>query len=176
MATTVETHRLGSGRDQVFDAFRRWGYLEARLDPLGHFRPLQHPDLELTGPDADAAREIYTGAIGAEFMHIPDPERREWVQQQLESESEGTPDPQRVLERLVRAELFEQVLQSRYLGTKRFSLEGICSLIPLLDEVLAICGERNAEQVVMGMSHRGRLNVMVNVVGKSPTDIFARFE
>jgi 2-oxoglutarate dehydrogenase E1 component len=176
MATTVETHRLGSGREQVFDAFRRWGYLEARLDPLGHFKPLQHPDLELTGPDADAAREVYTGAIGAEFMHIPDPNRREWVQQQLETEPEGTPDPQRVLDRLIQAELFEQVLQSRYLGTKRFSLEGVCSLIPLLDEVLAVAGDNGAEQIVMGMSHRGRLNVMVNVVGKQPSDVFARFE
>ena len=176
MATTVETHRVSSGREQVFNAFRRWGYFEAKLDPLGHFRPLQHPELQISGPDADDPRTIYCGPIGAEFMHIPDPERREWVQQQLEAQPEAIGGRERILERLVRAELFEQVLQSRYLGTKRFSLEGVCALIPLLDEVLAVAAEAGAEQIVMGMSHRGRLNVMVNVVGKTPSDVFARFE
>ena len=176
MATTVETHRLGSGREQVVDAFRRWGYFEATLDPLGHMQPLRHPELDVTGPAADEMRRIYCGNIGAEFMHIADPERREWVQQQMEREPESIPDRQRILELLVRTELFEQVLQSRYLGTKRFSLEGVCSLIPLLDEVLAVAAEGGAEQIVMGMSHRGRLNVMLNIVGKAPTDVFARFE
>ncbi|MBV8207533.1 MAG: 2-oxoglutarate dehydrogenase E1 component [Acidobacteria bacterium] len=176
MATTVETHRAGTAREQVFDAFRRWGYLDAQLDPLGESAPPVHPALEFAGSDADDAARIYCASIGAEFMHIPDPERRDWVQQQMEAQPPAFGDPARILEQLARAELLEQVLQSRYLGTKRFSLEGVCSLIPLLHEVLAGAAEAGAEQVVMGMSHRGRLNVMVNVVGKTAIDVFARFE
>ena len=103
-------------REQVFDLFRRWGYLEADLDPLGFFKPEPYPELDLGGKDADAARRLYCGTIGAEFMHLPDPERRQWIEHQLEDTS-PTPDRDRILERLVRAEVFEQVLQARYLGT-----------------------------------------------------------
>jgi 2-oxoglutarate dehydrogenase E1 component len=86
------------------------------------------------------------------------------------------PDQKQVLERLTRADLFEQVIQSRYLGTKRFSLEGVTVLIPFLDEVLNHAAGFGAEKAVMGMSHRGRLNVMANTIGKSPADIFSKFE
>ena len=79
----------------------------------------------------------------------------------------AAPDPQRALDLLVEADIFEQVIQKRYLGTKRFSLEGVTALIPFLDEVLNGAAERGAEKVVMAMSHRGRLNVMVNTLGKS---------
>jgi 2-oxoglutarate dehydrogenase E1 component len=173
MATTVET--VQSGREQIFDAFRRWGYLEANLDPLGHMQPRPHPELEVAGPDAEEARRIYCGPIGAEFMHIPDPARRRWVQDRMEAPVPAVNQAQ-ILDRLVQAELFEQIIQSRYLGTKRFSLEGVTALIPALDEVMNVASENYAEQVVMAMSHRGRLNVMVNIIGKSPLDIFARFE
>jgi len=159
----------------IFDAFRRWGYLEADLDPLGCFQPQPHPELRLTGKEAEKARRIYCGTIGVESQHIPDPERRRWIQARMEGEPEAA-DTTRLLDRLARAEIFEQAIQARYPGTKRFSLEGNAALIPLLDEVLEVAGEHKAEEVVLAMSHRGRLNVMVHIVGKSATDVFVKFE
>src|SRR5215472_4245563 len=112
-------------RERVFDAFRRWGYLEANLDPLGIFQPLKHPDLAgLAGEAPEEARRIYCGTIGADFMHLAEPERRRWIIERLEAPAEQV-DQHKILERLIRADLFEQVLQARYLGSKRFSLEGI---------------------------------------------------
>ncbi len=163
------------GDESVFDAFRRWGYLQADLDPLGFLRPLHHPELELGGEAAAEARRIYCGSVGVEFMHIPDPERRAWVAQRLEEDRPDV-DRERMLERLIEADLFEQVIQSRYLGTKRFSLEGVTALIPLLDEVLLGATEYGFLECVLAMSHRGRLNVMVHIAGKAPSDIFAKFE
>jgi 2-oxoglutarate dehydrogenase E1 component len=167
---------LLSQRDQVFDAFRRWGHLQARLDPLEQYlQPAPVPELNFQGEDADEARRYYCGTIGVEFMHIPDPARREWIQERIE-QAIPKPDQTQVLERLIRADLFEQVIQSRYLGTKRFSLEGVTVLVPFIDEVLNRAAEHSATTAVMGMSHRGRLNVMVNNIGKSATDIFSKFE
>ncbi len=163
-------------QERVLDAFRRWGYLQANLDPLGHFAPLSHPDLELSGEAADLGRRIYCGSIGAEFMHIPDPERRQWVQERMESEQQEPVDRARVLDRLVRADVFEQTIHSRYIGTKRYSLEGNTALIPLLDEMLDSALERGAEQAVLAMSHRGRLNVILNMVSRPAEEIFAGFE
>ena len=108
-------------------------------------------------------------------MHLPDPERRRWIQERLETPP-SAPDRKRILERLVRAEVFEQVLQARYLGTKRFSLEGVTALIPLLDQILEGASGHNAEWSVLAMSHRGRLNVMAHVVNRPPEEIFANFE
>src|ERR1700704_3794258 len=100
--------------ERVFDAFRRWGYLEATLDPLGLFEPLKHPDLDaLTGEAAEEARDIYCKTIGADFMHLPEPERRRWIAERLEAPL-GQVDQHKILERLIRADLFEQVLQARY--------------------------------------------------------------
>ncbi len=161
--------------EQVFDAFRRWGYLQANLDPLGYLRPLPTPELDITGEVANLARRYYCGTIGVEFMHIPEIERRQWIQERIEAEPPPSDCP-RILERLIRADILEQVLQARYVGTKRFSLEGMTALLPLLDEVLDRAAEFSAEQAVIGMSHRGRLNVMVHVAGKSPADVFAKFE
>ena len=157
------------------EAFLRWGHLQAKLDPLGRLEPQPHPDLEATGEAAERGRAIYCGSIGVEFMHIPCPERRRWVQERMESDLPES-DRSRILERLIRADMFERVLQTRYLGTKRYSLEGATALIPLLDEVLEGAASHEAEQVVLGMSHRGRLNVMVHILGKRPADIFAGFE
>ncbi len=162
-------------RERIFDAFRRWGYLEADLDPLGFLRPHPHPELKLSGETAELARQYYCGTIGADFMHLRDPDRRRWIAERMESEP-AEPDRERILERLVRAELFEQVLQARYLGTKRFSLEGITSLLPLLDEILERAAELGAVEAVVAMSHRGRLNVMTHIAGKPAADIFAGFE
>src|SRR6266849_3499407 len=122
-------------RELTFYAFRRWGYLEATLDPLGLFEPLKHPDLDaLTGEAAEEARRAYCATVGADFMHLPEPERRRWIAERLEAPPSQV-DQHKILERLIRADLFEQVLQARYLGTKRFSLEGVTALIPLLDSI-----------------------------------------
>src|SRR5256885_533941 len=163
-------------REPIFDAFRRWGYLEATLDPLGLFEPVKHPDLDaLTGEAAAEARGIYCNTVGADFMHLPEPERRRWIAERLEARS-GQIDEHKILERLIRADLFEQVLQARYLGTKRFSLEGVTALIPLLDSILDTAGEHGARESVMAMSHSGRLNVMVHAACKTPHEVVAGFE
>jgi 2-oxoglutarate dehydrogenase E1 component len=172
---TADIDATGTKRELIFDAFRRWGYLQADLDPLGDLQPVAMPELDLEGKDAAAARGFYCGTIGAEFMHIPEAERRRWIAQRMESEA-ATPDRERILERIVRAEIFEQVLQTRYLGTKRYSLEGDAALIPLLDSVLEAASNLGADQGVVAMSHRGRLNVMVHTVGRAAADVFARFE
>ncbi|MBV9087224.1 MAG: 2-oxoglutarate dehydrogenase E1 component, partial [Acidobacteriaceae bacterium] len=171
-------------REQIFDAFRRWGYLEADLDPLGFLNLAESPDLRFDGPDADDARRIYCGTIGVEFMHLTSPEQRDWIRERMEASSsprQRGPSsdgfaPQRILDRLVRADVFEQVLQSRYLGSKRFSLEGVTALIPLLDEMLEAAAENGIEQAVIGMSHRGRLNVMLHIVNRPAVEVFAGFE
>src|SRR5579864_5089142 len=174
--TEVESGQAkNSNTNAVFDAFRRWGYFEANLDPLGFMRPLDHPELRLDGEEAERARRIYCGTIGVEFMHIPNPEQRQWVIDRMEAAA-VEPDRAHILERLVRADLFEQVLQTRYLGTKRFSLEGISGLIPLLDSILLAAAPLGAEEAVIGMSHRGRLNVMTHIANKSARDVFAGFE
>jgi 2-oxoglutarate dehydrogenase E1 component len=163
-------------RERVFDTFRRWGYLEANLDPLGLFEPLKHPDLEgLTGEAAEEARRIYCGTVGADFMHLLEPDRRRWIIERLEAPAAPV-NQRKILERLIRADLFEQVLQVRYLGTKRFSLEGVTALIPLLDSILETAGELGAESSIIAMSHRGRLNVMVHAVCKTPHEVVAGFE
>ena len=164
-----------SERERTFDAFRRWGYLEADLDPLGFFRPQLHPDLMIEGEFAEEARRVYCGTVGTEFVHIADPERRRWIQKRLEGPPAAV-DQEYVLEQLIRADVFEQVLQNRYLGNKRFSLEGVTALIPLVDEILEAAGELGAGELVMGMSHRGRLNVMVQVAKRAPEEVFAGFE
>jgi 2-oxoglutarate dehydrogenase E1 component len=164
-------------QERIWDSFRRWGYLQANLDPLGDLTPQPLPELDIAGPDAQAARRVYCGSIGAEFMHLEDRRRRLWVQQRMESEA-GAPEPDRmrILDLLVRAEVFEQVLQTRYLGTKRYSLEGEAALLPLLDSILSAAAEQGAEKGMLAMSHRGRLNVMVHIVGRSAAEVFARFE
>jgi 2-oxoglutarate dehydrogenase E1 component len=171
-APTTSSHQ----REQTWEAFRRWGYLQTHLDPLQQYlTPLPIPELDLDNEYVADARRIYCGPIGAEFMHIPHRDRREWLAQRLES-TPPRPDQNHILDLLARADIFEQVIQSRYLGTKRFSLEGVTALIPFLDELLNRAAELGAQRSIMGMSHRGRLSVMVNTFGKSPIDIFAKFE
>lgn len=167
-------------RERIFDQYRRWGYLESQLDPLEQYlapEPLEGWSTE--GPDAEAARRCYCGTVGAEFMHIPSAERRRWIEERLETDPAPVLSKEaraQVLEDLTRADIFEQVIQSRYLGTKRFSLEGVTALIPFLDELLHRSAELGAQKCVMGMSHRGRLNVMTNTFRKPAVDIFAKFE
>ena len=162
-------------RERVFEAFRRWGYLEADLDPLGFLRPLSFPELQMEGEFAREARKIYCSTVGVEFGHIANPEQRRWIQERMEGRQTAV-DQQRVLDLLMRADLFEQVLQQRYLGTKRFSLEGVTALLPLVDEILEAAGQQGAVELVMGMSHRGRLNVIVHVARREAQEVFAGFE
>ncbi len=185
--TTPETLPISTtantpSRAQVLDAFRRWGYLQAQLDPLKQYlAPKPVPELDLQGQDADEARGYYCGTTAIEFMHIPDAGKRHWIADRIEGagkfeEDLKVQDQQRTLDLLLRADLFEQVIQSRYLGTKRFSLEGVTVLVPFIDELLDHAAGHGAVSAVMGMSHRGRLNVMVNVVGCEAADIFSKFE
>ena len=162
-------------RERVFDAFRDWGYLEGDLDPLGFLRPRPHPSLRIDNEYAREARNIYCSTIGIEINHISDPERRRWIYERMESDPEPE-DQQRILDLLIRADLFEQVLQQRYLGSKRFSLEGTTALIPLVDEILETAAQRGSIELVMGMSHRGRLNVIAHVARRAPEELFAGFE
>jgi 2-oxoglutarate dehydrogenase E1 component len=162
-------------RERVFGLFRQFGYLEAELNPLGLLPPQPHPDLEIDNEWAREARRIYCGSVGVEFMHIADPERRRWIQQRIEAEPFAV-DRERALDLLMRADLFEQTLQQRYLGNKRFSLEGNTSLLPAMDQVLDVAGERGAVELVMGMSHRGRLNVIIHLARRPPEQVFAEFE
>jgi len=160
----------------VLDDFRRWGYLQAKLDPLGQYlQPQTVPELEASGPIADKARKLYCGTTGIEFMHLADPAKRRWIEERFESDRRA-PDRRRILSLLIRADIFEQVLQARYPGTKRFSLEGVAALIPFLDTLLHDAAGRGLRQAVLAMSHRGRLNVMANVIGIAPATIFSKFE
>jgi 2-oxoglutarate dehydrogenase E1 component len=162
--------------EKTLNAYRRLGFLQADLDPMSRLAPETRPFLDEADPaTAEQARLWYCGTIGVEFMHIPDPERRRWLQERMETAAPRF-DQARILDQLLRAELFEQVLQARYLGTKRFSIEGIEALIPLLDQMLETTAEKAARQVVLAMSHRGRLNVMVHTVGRPAAEIFAGFE
>ena len=171
-AATIDTTR----REAVFDVFRRWGYLQSWLDPLGQYLPPEpFPVATPTGPIADEARGFYSKTFGIEFMHIPSLAQRQWLAEQVEQPTRY-PDQPHVLSQLIRADIFEQVIQSRYMGTKRFSLEGLTALIPFLDEVLRVSYLAGVTKALIAMSHRGRLNVMTNIIGRAPAEIFAEFE
>ena len=167
-------------RERVFNAYRQFGYLEGDLDPLGFLRPRPTPELEHEGEYAREARNIYSSTIGVEINHIYSPDRRRWIYERMESPNQGfditEEDQRRNLDLLMRADMFEQVMQQRYLGSKRFSLEGVTALIPLIDEVLDTGARLGAIELVMGMSHRGRLNIIAHVAKRPPQEIFAGFE
>ncbi len=190
----------------LINAYRRNGHLVANLDPLGlRERPrpreltlaywdLSEDDLStefptghLAGPDIATLREIiercertYCGTLGSEFMYIRDERRRRWVERRVE-ETEGRIELDRetalrVLMKLTQADFFENFIHTKYLGAKRFSIEGGEALIPLLDLMIGSAGDLGVSQLVMGMAHRGRLNVLANILGKEESDIFEEFE
>ena len=188
---------------EMINAYRTNGHLMADTDPL-EFKIRSHPDLDiikhgLTLWDLDrefpvggfagervmklreilgVLRDAYCRRTGVEYMHITDPEERRWLQERIELKHEQV-DPaeqKHVLGRLNAAEAFETFLQTKYVGQKRFSLEGAETVIPLLDAVLTKAAEQELDEVVIGMPHRGRLNVLANIVGKSYGKIFAEFE
>jgi 2-oxoglutarate dehydrogenase E1 component len=125
-------------------------------------------------------RETYCGSIGAEYMYIADPGQKRWIQQRLEGargRARFSPDAKvRILERITAAETLEKYLHTRYVGQKRFSLEGGETLIACTDEIVHRAGAHGIEELVIGMAHRGRLNVLVNTIGKSPKELFSEFE
>ncbi|HLS56963.1 MAG TPA: 2-oxoglutarate dehydrogenase E1 component [Zeimonas sp.] len=127
-----------------------------------------------------ALRDTYCGSIGAEFMYISDQTQKRWIQERLESTrarpSYSTDKKKRILDRLTAAEGLERYLHTRYVGQKRFSLEGGEAFIAAMDELVARAGEFGIQEVVIGMAHRGRLNVLVNTLGKMPKELFAEFE
>jgi 2-oxoglutarate decarboxylase len=190
---------------QLIHNYRVRGHLVADLDPLDRARA-PHRDLDpatygltvwdldreflsggLSGEDKgtlreilDTLRETYCGTIGVEYMYIADPERKDWLQHRMESTRNypalDAGSRKRVLEKVVEAESFERFLHTKYVGHKRFSLEGGETLIPLLDRVLNDAALRGLREVVIGMPHRGRLNVLATTVGKPLSQIFAEFE
>ncbi len=188
---------------ELINAYRSNGHLMADTDPLD-FKVRTHPDLDiikhgLTLWDLDrefpvggfagaklmklrdilgVLRDAYCRRVGVEYMHITDPEQRRWLQQRIEvtSDAPSKDEQKHILGRLNVAEAFETFLQTKYVGQKRFSLEGAETVIPLLDAVLGRAAEGELEEVVIGMPHRGRLNVLANIVGKPYAKIFTEFE
>ncbi|MEO5535434.1 MAG: multifunctional oxoglutarate decarboxylase/oxoglutarate dehydrogenase thiamine pyrophosphate-binding subunit/dihydrolipoyllysine-residue succinyltransferase subunit [Pseudolysinimonas sp.] len=188
---------------ELINSFRVRGHLMADIDPLEYVQR-SHPDLELANHgltfwDLDrefvvggfagrrnallrdvlgVLRDSYCRTVGIEYMHIQDPEERAWFQERLEQKyQKPTKEEQlRILGKLNEAEAFETFLQTKYVGQKRFSLEGGESTIALLDEILQGASEAGLEEVAIGMAHRGRLNVLTNIAGKTYGQIFREFE
>ena len=191
---------------QLINAYRFLGARHADLDPLKRQEKPYIPELDpahygLTESDMDmlfntgslvgpgqmtlreilkAVKETYCGSIGAEYMYIIDTPQKRWIQNRLEgtrAKPSFTSEYKRqILERLTAAEILEKYLHTRYVGQKRFSLEGGDSLIPLLDHLVQHSGKQGVQEMVIGMAHRGRLNVLVNTLGKMPKDLFSEFE
>lgn len=191
---------------QLINAHRFRGHHQADLDPLKQYERPVVPELDpayhnLTASDMDctfntgslfAANEIplreilaivrntYCRSIGTEYMHINETDQKRWIQQRLEV-CQATPDftnerKKQILERVIAASALEEYLHTKYVGQKRFSLEGSDSLIPMFDELVRNSGSKGVKEIVIGMAHRGRLNVLVNIIGKMPHELFGEFE
>ncbi|MFP5253649.1 MAG: multifunctional oxoglutarate decarboxylase/oxoglutarate dehydrogenase thiamine pyrophosphate-binding subunit/dihydrolipoyllysine-residue succinyltransferase subunit [Actinomycetes bacterium] len=190
---------------ELIHAYRVRGHIMADTDPL-EYQQRSHPDLEVESHGLtlwDLDREFATGSfggegrrfmklrdilgilrdsycrtVGIEYMHIQDPEQRRWIQQRVEQPHRKPPREEqlRILLKLNQAEAFETFLQTKFVGQKRFSLEGGETTIPLIDEVCEAAAEDGLDEVCIGMAHRGRLNVLANIVGKSYSQIFREFE
>jgi 2-oxoglutarate dehydrogenase E1 component len=190
--------------NQLIRNYRVRGHMVARIDPLGQprstplelqeayyqFTPaelerqvwtesLQTPGPLTVGQILECLRQTYCRSIGAQYMHINEFAVRRWLQQRMESTRNRIQltrqEQLRILTRLTDAVTFEEFIRKKFVGAKSFSLEGCESLIPLLDLALEKAGEQRLEEVVLGMAHRGRLNVLANIVGKSPREIFREF-
>lgn len=191
--------------DQLIRNFRVRGHIMARLDPLGVEKPSppellpefygfteQDLDRELStnwvgGPETRTLRGIvnwlkqtYCRSIGVQFMHIDSLTDRSWLQQRMEETGNriklSREEQLRILRRLADAVVFEEFIARKFVGAKSFSLEGAESLIPLLDLAIEKCGNEGVREIVIGMAHRGRLNVLANIMGKSPRQIFREFD
>ncbi|MFG2353519.1 multifunctional oxoglutarate decarboxylase/oxoglutarate dehydrogenase thiamine pyrophosphate-binding subunit/dihydrolipoyllysine-residue succinyltransferase subunit [Streptomyces sp. NPDC048521] len=206
VADVTDAHDDVAKAARVFElihSYRVRGHVMADTDPL-EYRQRKHPDLDIVehgltlwdlerefavggfaGKSMMKLRDIlgvlrdsYCRTTGIEFMHIQDPKQRKWIQDRVERpHSKPEREEQlRILRRLNAAEAFETFLQTKYVGQRRFSLEGGESLVPLLDAVIDSAAESRLDEVVIGMAHRGRLNVLANIVGKSYAQIFREFE
>lgn len=162
--------------NQVIELFRRWGHLKAEIDPLGNFQKQDYAPLdELNFSLYPELVRAYCSKVGSEFMHISFPDRCEWLAEKIE-EGGFEFDELSVLKRIVSVEMFEKFLHTKYVGAKRFSLEGIAGVVPLLDAILDDAAEQGVEVVMLGMAHRGRLNVMHHIVDTLAEHIVANFE
>ncbi len=200
------TNRKQVGVIRLISAYRYLGHRQADIDPLSatarpdipelnpEFHGLTHDDMDtvfetgsIGGIKKAPLREIlnmlsvsYCGTIGTEYKHINSLEQKEWIQGRLEEFylSPGLSDKRKrtILETLIAAKSLEVYLHKKYVGQKRFSLEGGLTLIPIIDEIILRCGKHHVSEVIMGMAHRGRLNVLVNILGKSPEELFQEFE
>ncbi len=184
----------------LINAYRVRGHLIANLDPLGSTRPM-HPDLDpathgLTMWDLDRRvvtegnrllrevledlRQTYSASVGPEYMYIPVPEQKNWLRDRMESTRNQSPLDVKarlqILDRLIEAETFEQFLGTRFIGKKRFSLEGGDSTIAALDEIAERAAADGVKEIAIGMAHRGRLNVLANIIGKPIHQVIAEFE
>ena len=187
-------------------SYRTRGHLEANLDPLGLRESGDHPELDpshfgFTSADynrkiflnnvlgleyatlkeiLDTLKKTYCGTIGVEFTHLSDPKEKAWIQERIESrknQTEFTINGKRaILQRLTAAEVFETFLHTKYQGTKRFGLDGGESVIPAIEQIMKRGGQLGLKEIVIGMAHRGRLNVLTNVMGKSFTAVFSEFQ
>src|ERR1019366_2378249 len=204
--TVIAATELQSRVAHLVNAYRVRGHLFANVDPLenptaaapelelSHFG-LSETDLDKTFSTAGMAglperarlreivahlRETYCSSIGVESTHIEEPEPRLWLQQQMESTRNRAlldrTELVRILTKLTEAEICEQFIHKNYVGAKRFSLEGSESMIPMIDLLVEAAGQHGIEELVIGMAHRGRLNVLVNVMGKNVREIFAAFD
>ncbi|HYJ11139.1 MAG TPA: thiamine pyrophosphate-dependent enzyme, partial [Polyangiaceae bacterium] len=191
--------------DALVRAYRVRGHMIAKIDPLGLPRPNQaelDPEFyELTGHDLErkfssrtifgaqvlTLREIltrlrntYCRSIGVQFMHIDDLKVKNWLQDRMEGSENrvqlSRPEQLRILTKLTDASIFEEFIQKKFVGAKSFSLSGSESLIPLLAFAIDRAGEHEVDEIVLGMAHRGRLNVLANIMGKNPREIFREFE
>jgi 2-oxoglutarate decarboxylase len=204
VAGSVEDLEKTIAVQHLVNMYRVRGHLIANLDPLGLKKPHTHPELDpihwgLTIWDLDrefatgglagesmmklrdilgVLRDAYARTIGVEYMHIQEPDQKAWIQEQVEGVrvEDSHDDKLTILQWLNAAEAFERFLHTKFLGQKRFSLEGAETLIPLLAFLLDAAADDGVSEVVMGMSHRGRLNVLANIVGKSYAQIFREFE
>jgi 2-oxoglutarate dehydrogenase E1 component len=204
--TILETAGVQGRVFQLINAYRVRGHLYAHVDPLeappngGKELDLENfglapsdmdsvfPSVGIKGlPERATLRQIvgwlsetYCSSIGVEFTHIENPEQREWLQNAMESTRNRVQldenEVLRVLTKLTDAEIFEQFIHKNYVGAKRFSSEGAESLIPLLELLIDYAGGHDVEEIILGMAHRGRLSVLVNVLGKNPREIFAAFD
>jgi 2-oxoglutarate dehydrogenase E1 component len=191
--------------DALIRNYRARGHMIAQVDPLGRPRPVP-PELDPTyygfavedfdhpfsthhfpGPNEQTLRDIlhrlrntYCGYISAQFMYIDELPVREWLQQRMEDTENrlklSREEQLRILTRLTDAVIFEQFVRRKYVGAKTFSLEGAESLVPLLDLAIEKAGRQGIKEIVLGMAHRGRLNVLANIIGKSAQEIFHEFE
>ncbi len=191
---------------QMIDNYRRLSHLVADVDPLGTMQRVNPKELALeqyglSDADMDSVfdsgnlgeggrktlREIlaytkkaYCESIGYEYRYIADAEQREWLRLQIETDPirplKSDKERIEILQKLTAAEILEQHLHKKYVGQKRFSLEGGDALIPMLSTLIQCCGKRRVKEIVVGMAHRGRLNVLINILGKKPAKLFQEFD